>query len=75
MTLSAAQMKVLVDLAEHAGQFRHGYGKSAAALYRLGLARRRSRRSTRLRCRRLEGSIPRGYRCALLHDLRASILD
>jgi hypothetical protein len=41
MTLSAAQLKVLADLAEHAGEFRRGYGKSAAALYRLGLARRK----------------------------------
>lgn len=38
---SAAQMKVLKQLAEHAGQFRRGYGKSAAALARQGFAKRK----------------------------------
>ena len=41
MALTSAQIKVLHDLAAHAGEFRRGYGKSAVALVRRGLARRK----------------------------------
>lgn len=36
---TAAQIKTLVKLAEHPGQFRRGYGRSAFALARRGLAK------------------------------------
>jgi hypothetical protein len=36
-----AQLRTLVALDEHRGEFRRGYGKSAAALARRGLARRK----------------------------------
>ena len=41
MLLTAAQLKALAELADHAGEFRCGYGKSAASLARRGLARRK----------------------------------
>ncbi len=41
MSLTAAQLKTLRQLADHAGEFRRGYGKSAAALMRRGLAKRK----------------------------------
>ena len=41
ISLTAAQLKVLRELAEHAGEYRRGYGRSAAALARRGLARRK----------------------------------
>lgn len=41
LPLTNAQLKTLSELASHAGQFRRGYGKSAAALARRGLAKRK----------------------------------
>lgn len=37
--LTPAQLKALKKLAEHSGEFRRGYGKSAFALARRGLAK------------------------------------
>lgn len=39
--LTPAQLETLYDLAGHVGEFKLGYGKSAAALMRRGLAKRK----------------------------------
>lgn len=39
MPLTSAQLKVLTKLSGHSGEFRRGYGKSAYALARQGLAK------------------------------------
>lgn len=39
--LTPAQMETLYDLAGHIGEFKCGYGKSAAALARRGFAKRK----------------------------------
>lgn len=39
MTPTLAQLKALKKLAEHPGKFRRGYGRSAHALARQGLAK------------------------------------
>jgi hypothetical protein len=39
--LTPAQLETLYDLAGHVGEFKRGYGKSAAALARRGLAKRK----------------------------------
>jgi hypothetical protein len=39
--LPEAMRRVLLQLADHAGEFRNGYGRSAHALARRGLAKRR----------------------------------